>query len=164
MIHRHITSRIEPERINAATRQRACSGGNLAAIHVTNTTCMVERNHISTCHSDWPRKRKHHGKLLCPHHRGEQGQGFRVYRWRSSPKKSTKNSAQGTGRSDPQKQVFDPSDPKLTQNVKQSHFKIGKKVRKSPVFISNTGLFFGSPCWTRTNDTRINSPSLYRLS
>ena len=22
----------------------------------------------------------------------------------------------------------------------------------------------GSPCWTRTNDTRINSPSLYRLS
>ena len=24
--------------------------------------------------------------------------------------------------------------------------------------------FFGSPCWTWTNDTRINSPSLYRLS
>ena len=24
--------------------------------------------------------------------------------------------------------------------------------------------FFGSPCWTRTNDLRINSPSLYRLS
>ncbi len=23
---------------------------------------------------------------------------------------------------------------------------------------------FGSPCWTRTNDLRINSPSLYRLS
>ena len=23
---------------------------------------------------------------------------------------------------------------------------------------------YGSPCWTRTNDTRINSPSLYRLS
>ena len=25
-------------------------------------------------------------------------------------------------------------------------------------------LFSGSPCWTRTNDLRINSPSLYRLS
>ena len=24
--------------------------------------------------------------------------------------------------------------------------------------------FHGSPCWTRTNDLRINSPSLYRLS
>ena len=24
--------------------------------------------------------------------------------------------------------------------------------------------FYGSPCWTRTNDTRINSPLLYRLS
>ena len=24
--------------------------------------------------------------------------------------------------------------------------------------------FSGSPCWTRTNDLRINSPSLYRLS
>ena len=24
--------------------------------------------------------------------------------------------------------------------------------------------FFGAPCWTRTNDLRINSPSLYRLS
>ena len=29
----------------------------------------------------------------------------------------------------------------------------------------NTFVFgFGSPCWTRTNDLRINSPSLYRLS
>ena len=26
------------------------------------------------------------------------------------------------------------------------------------------GVFIGSPCWTRTNDLRINSPSLYRLS
>ena len=24
--------------------------------------------------------------------------------------------------------------------------------------------YYGSPCWTRTNDLRINSPSLYRLS
>ena len=26
------------------------------------------------------------------------------------------------------------------------------------------GVLFGAPCWTRTNDLRINSPSLYRLS
>ena len=30
--------------------------------------------------------------------------------------------------------------------------------------IDKRGFFHGSPCWTRTNDTRINSPLLYRLS
>ena len=61
-------------------------------------------------------------------------------------RKKHKKIAQEIGRSDPQKQVFDPSDPKLTQNVKLPHFKTGRKVRKIPVFISNTGYFLGSPC------------------
>ncbi len=30
--------------------------------------------------------------------------------------------------------------------------------------VDKCGFFRGSPCWTRTNDLRINSPSLYRLS
>ena len=30
--------------------------------------------------------------------------------------------------------------------------------------ISKVCINYGSPCWTRTNDLRINSPSLYRLS
>ncbi len=34
------------------------------------------------------------------------------------------------------------------------------KARKRSVY----GLFFGSPCWTRTNDTAVNSRMLYRLS
>jgi len=25
-------------------------------------------------------------------------------------------------------------------------------------------IYFGSPCWTRTNDTAVNSRMLYRLS
>ena len=46
-------------------------------------------------------------------------------------RKKHKKIAQETGRSDPQKQVFDPSDPKLPQNVKLPHFKTGKKLEKS---------------------------------
>ena len=33
-----------------------------------------------------------------------------------------------------------------------------KKLRRNPE------LFFGSPCWTRTNDISVNSRTLYRLS
>ena len=42
------------------------------------------------------------------------------------------------------------------------------KQRRFSLHIKNPECFrirdFGSPCWTRTNDLRINSPSLYRLS
>ena len=38
-----------------------------------------------------------------------------------------------------------------------------KKIKNHRFQIENGG-FLGSPCWTRTNDLRINSPSLYRLS
>ena len=34
--------------------------------------------------------------------------------------------------------------------------------RKSPALL--LGFLFGSSCWARTSDLRINSPSLYRLS
>ena len=37
-----------------------------------------------------------------------------------------------------------------------------KKAKKNTTRMG--GVLFGSPCWTRTNDLRINSPSLYRLS
>ena len=37
-----------------------------------------------------------------------------------------------------------------------------EKQRKRPS--GSDGLFFGSPCWARTNDIVINSHALYRLS
>ena len=37
-----------------------------------------------------------------------------------------------------------------------------RQYRKRPVQMDRA--LFGSPCWTRTNDLRINSPPLYRLS
>ena len=39
------------------------------------------------------------------------------------------------------------------------HYKLNFLQLISIVYTTN-----GSPCWTRTNDLRINSPSLYRLS
>ena len=39
-------------RLNGTTHQCACRGRLLAARHVPNTTCVVERYHLSTCHPD----------------------------------------------------------------------------------------------------------------
>ena len=39
-----------------------------------------------------------------------------------------------------------------------------KKQQKKTANHKISSLSFGAPCWTRTNDLRINSPSLYRLS
>ena len=67
------------------------------------------------------------------------------------------------GRCDPRKQIFDPSDPKVTQNGKLRHFKQCQKVRKIPVFVVNTGYFYGCGGRTRTYDLRVMSPTSFQL-
>ena len=50
----------------------------------------------------------------------------------------------------------------LNENIQikwNVHYKLNFLQLISIVYTTN-----GSPCWTRTNDLRINSPSLYRLS
>ena len=58
---------------------------------------------------------------------------------------------------------FWPIGPKLAQNGKVGHFKPCKKVRKTPVFVVNTGYFYGCGGRTRTYDLRVMSPTSFQL-
>ena len=51
----------------------------------------------------------------------------------------------------------------VTQSGKSGHSKQRSKVRKIPVFNSNTGYFFGCGGRTRTYDLRVMSPTSFQL-
>ena len=59
--------------------------------------------------------------------------------------------------------IFDPSDPKVTQNGTEAILKLCQKVRKTPVFDLNTGCFYGCGGRTRTYDLRVMSPTSFQL-
>ena len=56
-------------------------------------------------------------------------------------------------------QVSEQFPPPNTDKIENAHLSINFSKLTSKVCIN-----YGAPCWTRTNDLRINSPSLYRLS
>ena len=59
---------------------------------------------------------------------------------------------------DPKSAVFWLSDPKVTQNGLCPIFISCLKIRKTPVFVVNTGYFYGCGGRTRTYDLRVMSP------
>jgi hypothetical protein len=52
----------------------------------------------------------------------------------------------------------------ILEHYRQQKSPDSSRIKAFMTAIDNYRLEYGSPTWTRTRDTRINSPLLYRLS